>query len=54
MGDNIKLYAETIINCSLLFDQNDYPVILITNLNPGGNGVISQLLLESLSPFVFG
>ena len=49
-GDDIVLYIDTIVNCSLLFDQNDYPVILINNLNPGGYVVISQLLLELLSP----
>ena len=49
-GDNIVLYIDAIVNCSLLFDQNDYPVILINNLNPGGYAVISQLLLELLSP----
>ena len=47
---DIPLYFNTILKCGELFDNNTYPVVLITNLNGGGVGNISQLLLETLSP----
>ena len=49
-GDDFNLFLETIANCSMLFDQNDYPIILINTLNPGGILIITQLLLEIFSP----
>ena len=49
-GKNISLFLNTIQKCGELFDNNTYPVILITNLNKGGEGNISQFLLETLSP----
>ncbi len=43
-------YIKTIKNCVELFDNNDYPIILINNFNQGGLIHDAQLLLELLSP----
>ena len=47
---SIKEYIETIQNCSKLFDNNIYPIILVNNFNSGGIIYISQYLLELLCP----
>ena len=47
---NISNFINTIQKCGELFDKNTYPVVLITNLNNGGSGNVSQFLLETLSP----
>ena len=49
---NYEDYLDIIGKCSELFDKNNYPVILITNLNGGGVGLIAQYLLELLSPLL--
>ena len=45
-------YISNIIECAKLFDNNDYPIIVINSLNGGGQGYLSQVLLELLSPTV--
>ena len=47
---NLQLFINTISQCALLFDSNSFPVILINDLNLGGNPSIAQSLLEALSP----
>ena len=47
---NISFFLDGILKCGELFDKNTYPVVLITNLNGGGVGNVSQFLLETLSP----
>ena len=42
-------YEKTIINCTLLFDKNAYPIIVINNFNVGGVILYAQLLLELIS-----
>ena len=51
-ADNMTDYLDIIVNCTSLFDENDYPVILINDLNPGGFFLVSSLMLEMLSPLV--
>ena len=43
-------YIKTIKNCVDLFDNNDYPIILINIFNQGGLIHDAQLFLELLSP----
>ena len=43
-------YIKTIKNCVELFDNNDYPIVLINIFNQGGLVYDAQLLLELLSP----
>ena len=47
-----ELFFQNIENCALLFDNNTYPIILITSLNKGGVNLRAQVLLESLSPLL--
>ena len=49
---NISQFSDIIKKCGELFDTNNYPVTLISNLNGGGYGYLSELLLEILSPYV--
>ena len=49
-SENIDGFSQTILKCAELFDNNNYPVILINSLNPGGQAFLSQILLELLSP----
>ena len=51
MGENynINLFKNIILECSKLFDNNTYPIILINDLNLGGFPQLSHLLLETLS-----
>ena len=52
-GDNIKGdFYKTIVNCVQLFDNNNYPIVLINCLNGGGQIFLAQVLLELLSPKV--
>ena len=41
---NIELTKKTISECFSLFDNNNYPIIIIENFNKGGYGIISQYL----------
>jgi hypothetical protein len=52
MGENynMNLFKNIILECSKLFDNNTYPIILINDLNLGGFPHLSHLLLEMLSP----
>jgi len=43
-------YIDVIEKCTLLFDENKYPIILINILNGGGLIYNSHFLLEALSP----
>ena len=45
-----QYFIETIENCTLLFDNNNYPIILLNYFNTGGVINSSQYLLELLSP----
>ena len=46
----IKEYMKTVYDCVQLFDSNNFPIILLSNLNQGGVISNAQLLLELLSP----
>ena len=46
-----QYFIETIENCTLLFDKNTYPIILLNYFNTGGVINSSQYLLELLSPY---
>ena len=46
-----QYFIETIENCTLLFDNNTYPIILLNYFNTGGVINSSQYLLELLSPY---
>lgn len=46
-----EYFIETIENCTLLFDNNTYPIILLNYFNTGGVINSSQYLLELLSPY---
>ena len=50
-GEN-ELFFETVEKCALLFDNNTYPIILITSLNKGGMNIRTQILLHALSPLL--
>lgn len=52
MGENYdpNLFLNIIFECANLFDNNTYPIILINDLNLGGIPILSQSLLEALSP----
>ena len=50
--DNHSLYKETFLNCTTLFDKNNYPIIVILNKNNGGYADLSKLMLELISPFI--
>ena len=41
---NIELTKKTISECFSLFDNNNYPIIIIENFNTGGYSIISQHL----------
>lgn len=43
-------FIEAINNCTELFDNNTYPIILFHYFNGGGNLTITQYLLELISP----
>ena len=47
-----KLFFQIVEKCALLFDNNIYPIILISSLNKGGINLRAQILLESLSPLL--
>ena len=46
-----QYFIETIENCTLLFDNNTYPIIVLNYFNTGGVINSSQYLLELLSPY---
>ena len=43
-------YDKIVYNCVDLFDSNDFPIILLNILNPGGSIYNTQLVMELLSP----
>ena len=45
-------YIETIINCVDLFDENDYPIVVVSEFNDGGYISLSQFFLGLLSPLI--
>ena len=52
MGKDLNLFSDIIKECAKLFDKNEYPVTLISDLNGGGSGLISLLLIEAISPLI--
>jgi hypothetical protein len=44
-------FVEVIEQCSELFDQNNYKTIVIQSFNGGGYVVLSEFLLEMVSPY---
>lgn len=50
-GDD-ELFFQTVEKCAFLFDNNTYPIILITSLNKGGMNLRAQILLNALSPIL--
>ena len=52
MGKNMDLFYDRIIECAELFNTNKYPVTIISYLNPGGYGLLSLLLIETISPLI--
>ena len=51
-ADNMIKYKETLINCYKLFDKNNYPIVVVNDLNNGGYIYFSQLFLGILSPLM--
>ena len=51
-GNDTNTFVDTIVKCLELFDTNKYPITFISNLNGGGYLVLSQLLLETISPYI--
>ena len=49
-GFDSTYYSKVVKQCSLLFDKNKYPVIVINIFNGGGLVYNSQYLLELISP----
>ena len=49
--NTINIFAKAIMDCAKLFDQNDYKTILINSLNGGGAVLLSELLLQMISPY---
>ena len=49
-ADGSYNYAETIKECTFLFDKNTFPIIVVNVFNGGGYVFNSQYLLELLSP----
>ena len=45
-------YLQTIKSCVEAFDQNNYPIIVINDLNNGGVVVLAQIFLGILSPLM--
>ena len=45
-------YIETMIKCVNLFDNNQYPILVINELNNGGYISLSQLFMGILSPLM--
>jgi len=45
-----KDFLLRMVKCAEYFDKNDYPIFLITNMNGGGYGSLSKILIEFLSP----
>ena len=43
-------FVNKIKSCAKLFDTNDYKIIMINSMNGGGYVILSQMLLELLSP----
>ena len=52
ISDNEESFLEAIFKCALLFDNNNYPISLISTLNDGGYILLSNILLESFSPLI--
>ena len=38
--------------CTLLFDENDYPIIIILPLNGGGNPILGYNIIELANPYI--
>ena len=51
VNSTLAKFANIIINCTNLFDKNDFKTILITSMNGGGLVSISEFLLQMISPF---
>ena len=49
-SDSINGFLSRMVKCAEYFDKNDYPIFLITNMNGGGYGLLSKILIEFLSP----
>lgn len=49
---NKDRYIKIIEDCYMLFDKNDYPIIVINDLNEGGLVSLSQYFLGILSPLM--
>ena len=47
---NNKKLIEVIKNCYMLFDGNNYPILVINEINNSGDYQIAQLLLNIISP----
>ena len=45
-------FIETIEKCVKLFDENNYPIVVINELNSGGYTYLSQLFMGILSPLM--
>ena len=51
-ANNVDKYIETIKNCVKLFDKNNYPIIVINDLNSGGVVKLAQIFMGILSPLM--
>ena len=49
---NIDIFIETLENCYKLFDNNDFPIMIINDFNNGGYISLSQLFLGIISPTI--
>ena len=52
LPEDIEEYKKTIIQCVKLFDENDYPIVVINDLNNGGYVSLSQFFMGLLSPLM--
>ena len=50
--DNKDNYLKVIEYCSELFDKNNYPIVVINDLNEGGFVYLSQIFLGIISPLM--
>ena len=48
--ENYTLYQDTFLKCVKLFDQNNYPIIVILNNNDGGFADLPKFMIEIISP----
>ena len=52
MPEDKEEYKKTIIECVKLFDQNEFPIVVINDLNNGGYVSLSQFFMGVLSPLM--